>query len=161
MYYDYENMTELIGSLTALNGSGTIEDVNLELDKQSAKKLADVFRAGHLTREIQDLFFKSIMIPMNQLELFTRGQSSWVKTEKGYSLTSAPLHRVRFKGDFQTLIHASDGYDYAFDVKMGGIEFDIGEKRPNIDGDEARFENIDALIFPIEIYRIEKIGKQV
>lgn len=157
MYYDYENMTELIGSLTALNGSGTIEDVNLELDKQSAKKLADVFRTGHLTRENQDLFFKSIMIPMNQLELFTKGQSSWVKTEKGYSLTPAPLHRVRFKGDLQTLIHASDGYDYAFDVKMGGIEFDIGDKPATIVDNEAVLNNVNAIIFPVGTYKAEKI----
>lgn len=157
MYYDYENMTELIGSLTALNGNGTIEDVNLELDKQSAKKLADVFRTGHLTRENQDLFFKSIMIPMNQLELFTKGQSSWVKTEKGYSLTPAPLHRVRFKGDLQTLIHASDGYDYAFDVKMGGIEFDIGDKPATIVDNEAVLNNVNAIIFPVGTYKAEKI----
>lgn len=157
MNYDFQSMTELIGSLTALNGSGTIEDVNLELDKQSAKKLADVFRTGHLTRENQDLFFKSIMIPMNQLELFTKGQSSWVKTEKGYSLTPAPLHRVRFKGDLQTLILASDGYDYAFDVKIGGIEFDVGEKEPNSNGDEAMFENVNATIFPVGTYKAEKI----
>lgn len=157
MYYDYENMTELIGSLTALNGGGTIEDVNLELDKQSAKKLADVLKTGRVTRENQDLFFKSIIIPMNQLELFTRGQSSWVKTEKGYSLTSAPLHRVRFKGDFQTLIHASDGYDYAFDVKMGGIEFDIGDKPATIVDNEAVLNNVNAIIFPVGTYKAEKI----
>lgn len=157
MYYDYENMTELIGSLTALNGGGTIEDVNLELDKQSAKKLADVLKTGRVTRENQDLFFKSIIIPMNQLELFTRGQSSWVKTEKGYLLTSAPLHRVRFKGDFQTLIHASDGYDYAFDVKMGGIEFDIGDKPATIVDNEAVLNNVNAIIFPVGTYKVEKI----
>lgn len=157
MNYDFQSMTELIGSLTALNGSGTIEDVNLELDKQSAKKLADVFRTGHLTRENQDLFFKSIMIPMNQLELFTKGQSSWVKTEKGYSLTPAPLHRVRFKGDLQTLIHASDGYDYAFDVKIGGIEFDIGDKPATIVDNEAVLNNVNAIIFPVGTYKAEKI----
>ena len=157
MYYDYENMTELIVSLTALNGGGTIEDVNLELDKQSAKKLADVLKTGRVTRENQDLFFKSIIIPMNQLELFTRGQSSWVKTEKGYLLTSAPLHRVRFKGDFQTLIHASDGYDYAFDVKMGGIEFDIGDKPATIVDNEAVLNNVNAIIFPVGTYKVEKI----
>ena len=80
-----------------------------------------------------------------------------ISTEKGYLLTSAPLNRVRFKGDLQTLIHASDGFDYAFDVKMGGIEFDIGEKRPNIDGDEAVFENVNASIFPVGTYKAEKI----
>lgn len=157
MYYDYVNMTELIGSLTALNGGGTIEDVNLELDKQSAKKLADVLKTGRVTRENQDLFFKSIVIPNEKLELFTKGQSSWVKTEKGYSLTSAPLHRVRFKGDFQTLIHASDGYDYAFDVKMGGIEFDIGDKPATIVDNEAVLNNVNAIIFPVGTYKGEKI----
>ena len=157
MNYDYQSMTELIGSLTALNGGGTIEDVNLEMDKQSAKKLADVIMTGHVTRENQDLFFKSIIIPMNQLELFTRGQSSWVKTGKGYSLTSAPLHRVRFKGDLQTLIHASDGYDYAFDVKIGGIEFDIGDTKPTVQENEAIFDNVNAIIFPVGTYKTEKI----
>ena len=94
---------------------------------------------------------------MNQLELFTRGQSSWVKTEKGYLLTSAPLHRVIFKGDFQTLIHASDGYDYAFDVKMGGIEFDIGDKPATIVDNEAVLNNVNAIIFPVGTYKVEKI----
>ena len=159
MNYDYENMKELIGTLTALNGDGVIEDVNIELDKRSSKKLADVCRNGHVTSENQDLFFKSILIPMNQLELFTKGQSCWIKTENGYSLTSAPQHCVRFKGDFQTLIHASDGYDYAFGVKIGSIEFDIGEKKASVEDNEAYFENVKAVIFPVGTYKIEKLGE--
>ena len=157
--YNYETATVFIGSLTALDGGGIIDDVTLEIDKRFSQKLVDALRTGRVTRDNQDLFFKTVNIPKNQLELFTKGQSSWIKTENGYSLTSAPQHRVRFRGDFQTLIRASDGYVYAFSVRIGGIEFNIGEKKPDISDDVVEYNNVETVVFPVGTYKIEKLGE--
>ena len=61
-------MTESIGSLTALNGAGTLEDISLEIDRQSSEKLAEALTKGQPARDDQDLFFKSIVIPNEKLE---------------------------------------------------------------------------------------------
>lgn len=153
MNYNLEGITEMIGSLTALNGTGDINGVYLEISVDSARKLSDALRTGRVTAKNQNLFFSSISLPKDKLELFIKGQTGWISTPTGYAMTAEPQHAIRFRGNLQTAVKASNGYDYAFDVQLGGIEFDIGGKNPDVNDEFATFDNVKAIIYPVGSYK--------
>lgn len=57
MNYNLEGITEMIVSLTALNGAGDIDGVYLDISVVSARKLSDALRTGRVTTKNQ-IFFR-------------------------------------------------------------------------------------------------------
>ena len=153
MNYDLEHIKELTGTLMTLDESAVIPEVFMELDSSTARKLAAVFRNGRPTKENQRLFFVSISIPKNCVETFIKGQTSMVKDGNRYIMTTVPRTPSRFKGFMQALVKGSDGYDYACEIEIGNMDFDIGDKTPSITEDVAIFENIPAMVYPYGNYR--------
>lgn len=137
MNYDLEHIKELTGTLMTLDDSAVIPEVLMELDSSTARKLAKVLRSNKVTREEQDLFFHNISINKNSLSVFTKGQSSKVRDGNRYIMTTAPRTPIRFKGVMQTIVRGSDGYDYACEIEIGNIDFNIGDKVPEINDDVA------------------------
>ena len=71
-----------------------------------------------------------------------------MKDGNRYVMTTNPRNPVRFKGIMQTIVRGSDGFDYACNIEIGSIVFDIMDKVPEIRNDIAFFENVSALIYP-------------
>ena len=153
MYYDLEHIKELTGTLITLDETGVISDVFIQMETSTARKLASVLRDNKVTRENQELFFTSVSINKSGLELFTKGQSSMVKDENRYVMTISSRTPVRFKGIMQTLVKGSDGLDYACNIEIGNMDFNIGDRMPEIGDDNAFFENVSAMIYPYGQYR--------
>ena len=153
MYYDFEHIKALTGTLMTLDDTAVISDVFIQMDASSARKLASILRDNRVTSENQELFFTSVSINKSGLELFTQGQSSMVKDENRYVMTTSSRTPVRFKGIMQTLVKGSDGLDYACDIEIGNMDFNIGDRMPEIGDDNAFFENVSAMIYPYGQYR--------
>ena len=153
MNYDLEHIKELTGTLMTLDESAMIPDVFIQMNSATAQKLASVLRNNKVTRENQELFFTSVSISKGGLELFTKGQSSMVKDGNKYVMTTNGLNPVRFKGIMQTLVRGSDGMDYACNIEIGNIDFNIGDKMPKIGDEVAFFENVPAMIYPYGRYQ--------
>lgn len=153
MNYDLEHIKEMTGTLMTLDGTAVITDVFIEIGFESAKKLASVLRSNNVTRENQELFFKSISIPKGTLDVFTKGQSSMVKEGNRYVMTTVSRTSVRFKGVMQALVRGSDEFDYACNIEIGNMAFNIGDRMPEINDDVACFENIPTMIYPYGRYQ--------
>lgn len=153
MYYKLESAKELAGILTALSGSGSVEATYMKLDNASAKKLAAVLRKGRVTRENQELFFTSIIVKKEQMGVFLKGQTNLIKDGNKFVMTTNSRNPLRFKANLQTVVEGSDSIMYACAVEVGSIEFDLHESIPEMDGDEATFENVPAIVYPYGVYR--------
>ena len=148
MNYDLEHLKELTGTLITLDDSAVITDVFLQMDTSTASKIASVLRSNRGTRENQDWFFTNISISGSGLDTFTKVQISVVKNGDRYHISTAQRNPVRFKGILQTIVRGSDGFDYACNIEIGNIGFDIMDKAPAINDDIASFENVPAIIYP-------------
>lgn len=153
MYYDLEHIKALTGTLMTLDNTDVIPDVFIQMDAATARKLASVLRNNKVKSENQELFFTSVSINKSGLELFTKGQSSMVKDDNRYVMTTSSRTPVRFKGIMRTLVRGSDGFDYVCDIEIGNMDFNIGDKMPKIVDDNAFFENVSAMIYPYGRYR--------
>ena len=151
MNYDIEHIKEMTGTLIALDDSVVITDVFIEMNASTAKKLAAVLRSNKVTRENQD--FNSVSINKSGLDAFTKGQSSMVKDGNRYIMTTTPRNTKRFKGVMQTIVKGSDGYDYACEIEIGNMDFNIGDKVPDVSDDIVVFENVPAMIYPSGHYQ--------
>lgn len=153
MYYDLEHIKELTGTLMTLDDTVVIPDVFIQMDASTARKLASVLRDNKVTSDNQELLFTSVSINKSGLELFTKGQSSMVKDGNRYVMTTSSRTPVRFKGIMQTLVRGSDGLDYACDIEIGNMDFNISDRMPEIGDDTVFFENVSAMIYPYGRYR--------
>lgn len=153
MNFDLEHINELTGTLITIDGSFVIPDVFIQMNSSSSRKLAEVLRSGKPTKDRQELFFSSISIPKNCVDILTKGQSSLVRDGNRLIMTTAPRTPARFKGILQAIVRGSDGFDYACNVEIGNMDFDIGEKAPLISDDIAIIENIPVILYPYGNYR--------
>ena len=153
MKYSLNIHRELIGLLSTIDNTGIVEAKLLELDDKSVQKLGRVLSSRHVTRENQELFFKTVMIKKEHKDLFVKGQSSMVKDGNSYRMSSKSCTRLRFKGELQTLVRGSDGHDSACIVEIGSIDFNIDDAIPVTDDDVVIFSNDKATIYPNGTYR--------
>ncbi len=75
MNYDIGHIKEMGGTLIIRDESIVIQDVHIQMDAPTARKLASVLCSNKVTREHQKLFFTSVMIDKKDLNTFTKGQS--------------------------------------------------------------------------------------
>lgn len=141
------NITELFGTLTALNGSGTVYVTTMELEHTSAMKLLNVVTTQRVDRENQNLFIQQIYVKKEHAALFQSGQGSGIRNENGYILEAAPGNPVRFRADLQTAIECNN-LVYAADIKLGNIAFDLSNATVEEDGEDVLFENVSATLYP-------------
>lgn len=153
MIFDLEHIKELTGTLMTLDETGVISDVFIQMDASTARKLASVLRNNQVTSENQELFFTSVSICKSGLELFTKGQSSLVKDGNRYVMTTSSYNPVRFKGIMQAIVRGLDGLDYACEIEIGNMDFNIGDSIPEIGDDNVYYENVPAMIYPYGRYR--------
>ena len=153
MNYDFEHIKDMIGTLTTLDESTIIPDVAIEMNTPTAKKLAAVLRSNKVTKDHQNLFFNSISISRDFLDVFIKGQCGMVKDGNKYIMTTIGRTPIRFKGIMQTLVRGDDGFDYACDIEIGNIAFNIGDREPQIYDDVAVFKDVSAIIYPYGTYR--------
>ena len=153
MNYDLEHIKELTGTLITLDDNSFVPEVFIQMDAVTARKLANVLRSNKVTRENQELIFTTVSIGKSGLELFTRGQSSIAKDGNRYVMTTISRNPIHFKGIMQTIVRGSDGFDYACDIEIGNMDFNVEDSIPEIGDDVAIFENVHAMIYPYGHYR--------
>jgi len=68
-------------------------------------------------------------------------------------MTTTSRNPVRFKGILQTLVRGSDGKDYACNIEIGSIDFNLDDARENQTDDIVLFENVYGTIYPYGKYQ--------
>lgn len=153
MNYDLEHIKTLIGTLSTLDDTAVIPDVYIQMDATTARKLASALRNNRVTAENQELFFTSVSIDKSGLEIFIKGQTSMVQEGFIYAMTTSGRNPIRFKGSMKTIVRGSDGFDYACNIEIGNIDFNVENITPEISDDIATFENVRARIYPYGRYQ--------
>lgn len=147
----FSDMKELMGSVKMLTTGEIAEDITIEFDAASKKKIEKILNAGGvITRDVQDLYITEISFPKTADKLLTKGQSPWVKTDKGYAVTSQPISVPHFCAKLQTLVPSvNDRQTYsAVEITIGNFSFDFSKARKDESDDDVYYKNVGLIVYP-------------
>lgn len=143
-----QRMETLMGSITVLSTNETIDDINIDLDTESKKKLANILKAGAINRENQDLFATTVSINKPDKDILQKGQSSWVKTSTGFALTAQQRNPAHFTAVFQTVVPSiKDSLLYAVEITLRNFSFDFSHARESVVEDKIFYANVNLTIY--------------
>ncbi len=154
MNYDFEGIKELTGTLVTLDNTAVVLDVYMVMNSLTSRKLASVLRNNKVTSDNQDLFFDSITINKNSLKVFVKGQDGLVKEGNRYIMTATVPNPERFHGMMQALVRGTDGEDYACEIELGNIGFNLNSAKQTINEESITFENVSGMLYPFGRYQV-------
>ena len=146
----FNDMKALMGSISTLTTKETVNEITIDFDSSSKKKIAQLLKTGVVTRDVQDLCIDELSVKKPENELLMKGQSPWVKTDNGYALTTQTYSPSRFSAIFQTVTTSiSDHQTYhAVEIKFGNFSFDFSNARTEESDDYIFYKNVGMTIYP-------------
>lgn len=146
----FNDMKALMGSISTLTTKETIDEITIDFDSSSKKKIAQLLKTGVVTRDVQDLYIDELSVKKPENELLTKGQSSWVKTDNGYALTTQTYSPSRFSAIFQTLTTSISDHQtyYAVEITFGNFSFDFSRSQKEEYDEYVFYKNVGMTIYP-------------
>lgn len=146
----FNDMKALMGSISTLTTKETIDEITIDFDSSSKKKIAQLLKTGVVTRDVQDLYIDELSVKKPENELLTKGQSPWVKTDNGYALTSQTYSPSRFSAIFQTLTTSISDHQtyYAVEITFGNFSFDFSRSQKEEYDEYVFYKNVGMTIYP-------------
>lgn len=146
----FNDMKALMGSISTLTTKETIDEITIDFDSSSKKKIAQLLKTGVVTRDVQDLYIDELSIKKPENELLTKGQSPWVKTDNGYALTTQTYSPSRFSAIFQTLTTSISDHQtyYAVEITFGNFSFDFSRSQKEEYDEYVFYKNVGMTIYP-------------
>lgn len=146
----FNDMKDLAGSISILTTKETIDEITIDFDLSSKKKIEQLLKTGTVTRNLQDLYIDELIVKKSENELLTKGQSPWVKTDKGYALTAQSFSPPRFCATFQTVTTLTfEPQTYiAIEITLGNFSFDFSNARIEESADYIFYKNVGMTIYP-------------
>lgn len=146
----FNDMKALMGSISTLTTKETIDEITIDFDSSSKKKIAQLLKTGVVTRDVQDLYIDELSVKKSGNELLTKGQSPWVKTDNGYALTTQTYSPSRFSAIFQTLTTSISDHQtyYAVEITFGNFSFDFSRSQKEEYDEYVFYKNVGMTIYP-------------
>lgn len=146
----FNDMKALMGSISTLTTKETIDEITIDFDSSSKKKIAQLLKTGVVTRDVQDLYIDELSVKKTGNELLTKGQSPWVKTDNGYALTTQTYSPSRFSAIFQTLTTSISDHQtyYAVEITFGNFSFDFSRSQKEEYDEYVFYKNVGMTIYP-------------
>ena len=146
----FNDMKALMGSISTLTTKETIDEITIDFDSSSKKKIAQLLKTGVVTRDVQDLYIAELSVKKPGNELLTKGQSPWVKTDNGYALTTQTYSPSRFSAIFQTLTTSISDHQtyYAVEITFGNFSFDFSRSQKEEYDEYVFYKNVGMTIYP-------------
>lgn len=146
----FNDMKALMGSISTLTTKETIDEITIDFDSSSKKKIAQLLKTGVVTRDVQDLYIDKLSVKKPGNELLTKGQSPWVKTDNGYALTTQTYSPSRFSAIFQTLTTSISDHQtyYAVEITFGNFSFDFSRSQKEEYDEYVFYKNVGMTIYP-------------
>ena len=146
----FNDMKALMGSISTLTAKETIDEITIDFDSSSKKKIAQLLKTGVVTRDVQDLYIDELSVKKPENELLTKGQSLWVKTDNGYALTTQTYSPSRFSAIFQTLTTSISDHQtyYAVEITFGNFSFDFSRSQKEEYDEYVFYKNVGMTIYP-------------
>lgn len=146
----FNDMKALMGSISTLTTKETIDEITIDFDSSSKKKIAQLLKTGVVTRDVQDLYIDELSVRKPENELLTKGQSPWVKTDNGYALTTQTYSPSRFSAIFQTLTTSISDHQtyYAVEITFGNFSFDFSRSQKEEYDEYVFYKNVGMTIYP-------------
>lgn len=146
----FNDMKALMGSISTLTTKETIDEITIDFDSSSKKKIAQLLKTGVVTRDVQDLYIDELSVKKQGNELLTKGQSPWVKTDNGYALTTQTYSPSRFSAIFQTLTTSISDHQtyYAVEITFGNFSFDFSRSQKEEYDEYVFYKNVGMTIYP-------------
>lgn len=146
----FNDMKALMGSISTLTTKETIDEITIDFDSSSKKKIAQLLKTGVVTRDVQDLYIDELSVKKPGNELLTKGQSPWVKTDNGYALTTQTYSPSRFSAIFQTLTTSISDHQtyYAVEITFGNYSFDFSRSQKEEYDEYVFYKNVGMTIYP-------------
>ncbi len=146
----FNDMKALMGSISTLTTKETIDEITIDFDSSSKKKIAQLLKTGVVTRDVQDLYIDELSVKKPGNELLTKGQSPWVKTDNGYALTTQTYSPSRFSAIFQTLTTSISDHQtyYAVEITFGNFSFDFSRSQKEEYDEYVFYKNVGMTIYP-------------
>ena len=144
----FNDMKALMGSISTLTTKETIDEITIDFDSSSKKKIAQLLKTGVVTRDVQDLYIDELSVKKPGNELLTKGQSPWVKTDNGYALTTQTYSPSRFSAIFQTLTTSISDHQtyYAVEITFGNFSFDFSRSQKEEYDEYVFYKNVGMTI---------------
>lgn len=146
----FNDMKALMGSISTLTTKETIDEITIDFDFSSKKKIEQLLKTGVVTRDVQDLYIDELSVKKPENELLTKGQSPWVKTDNGYALTTQTYSPSRFSAIFQTLTTSISDHQtyYAVEITFGNFSFDFSRSQKEEYDEYVFYKNVGMTIYP-------------
>lgn len=146
----FNDMKALMGSISTLTTKETIDEITIDFDSSSKKKIAQLLKTGVVTRDVQDLYIDELSVKKPGNELLTKGQSPRVKTDNGYALTTQTYSPSRFSAIFQTLTTSISDHQtyYAVEITFGNFSFDFSRSQKEEYDEYVFYKNVGMTIYP-------------
>lgn len=146
----FNDMKALMGSISTLTTKETIDEITIDFDSSSKKKIAQLLKTGVVTRDVQDLYIDELSVKKPGNELLTKAQSPWVKTDNGYALTTQTYSPSRFSAIFQTLTTSISDHQtyYAVEITFGNFSFDFSRSQKEEYDEYVFYKNVGMTIYP-------------
>ena len=146
----FNDMKALMGSISTLTTKETIDEITIDFDSSSKKKIAQLLKTGVVTRDVQDLYIDELSVKKPGNELLTKGQSPWMKTDNGYALTTQTYSPSRFSAIFQTLTTSISDHQtyYAVEITFGNFSFDFSRSQKEEYDEYVFYKNVGMTIYP-------------
>lgn len=146
----FNDMKALMGSISTLTTKETIDEITIDFDSSSKKKIAQLLKTGVVTRDVQDLYIDELSVKKPENQLLTKGQSPWVKTDNGYALTTQTYSPSRFSAIFQTLTTSISDHQtyYAVEITFGNFSFDFSRSQKEEYDEYVFYKNVGMTIYP-------------
>lgn len=146
----FNDMHALRGSISALATKETVNEITIDFDSSSKKKIAQLLKTGVVTRDVQDLYIDELSVKKPENELLTKGRSPWVKTDNGYALTTRTYSPSRFSAIFQTLTTSISDHQtyYAVEITFGNFSFDFSRSQKEEYDEYVFYKNVRMTIYP-------------
>lgn len=146
----FNDMKALMGSISTLTTKETIDEITIDFDSSSKKKIAQLLKTGVVTRDVQDLYIDELSVKKPGNQLLTKGQSPWVKTDNGYALTTQTYSPSRFSAIFQTLTTSISDHQtyYAVEITFGNFSFDFSRSQKEEYDEYVFYKNVGMTIYP-------------
>ena len=146
----FNDMKALMRSISTLTTKETIDEITIDFDSSSKKKIAQLLKTGVVTRDVQDLYIDELSVKKPGNELLTKGQSPWVKTDNGYALTTQTYSPSRFSAIFQTLTTSISDHQtyYAVEITFGNFSFDFSRSQKEEYDEYVFYKNVGMTIYP-------------
>jgi hypothetical protein len=146
----FNDMKALMGSISTLTTKETIDEITIDFDSSSKKKIAQLLKTGVVTRDVQDLYIDELSVKKPENELLMKGQSPWVKTDNGYALTTQTYSPSRFSAIFQTLTTSISDHQtyYAVEITFGNFSFDFSRSQKEEYDEYVFYKNVGMTIYP-------------